>query len=71
MPYEHLFGVENVRTVNWLHKRPVFEMADQDSTIDLKKTIQTRGPSAQIPDLIIPKIATGVGGSEALRSFPW
>ena len=29
------------------------------------------GPSVQILDLIIPKITTGVGGSEAHRRFPW
>ena len=36
-----------------------------------KYAFAQEGPSTQIPDLIIAKIATGWGGSKAHRSFPW
>ena len=35
-----------------------------------KRLSQQEGPSVQILDLTIPKIATGVGGSEAPTDFP-
>ena len=46
-------------------------MGEVMEAISIQYTGFREGPSVQILDLIIPKIATGVGGSEAHRSFPW